>query len=216
MRMGDGQPPLVEHPAGQVTREGNEALKLLLHRRSTPAALLGEPGPNAAQLDLMIAAAARAPDHGALRPWRFLLYRGQVREQVGQALADLAQQLSGPLSPGQLAKERNRFSRAPLVIGVLCSPRPSAKVPEAEMLLSAGAAAMALSLAGNAMGFGTCWVTNWYSNTPLGRELLGLAPHERVAGFIHVGTPRSQPPPRVRPAHADLVSDYTGPWAAQG
>lgn len=200
-------------PAGPGSGTTNPALDLLLNRRSIPAALLREPGPDPAQLDLMIAAATRVPDHGSLRPWRFLVYRGAARERVGLALAALAEQLSGPLSAGQVAKERNRFTRAPLVVGVVCSPRPSGRVPEAEMLLSAGAAALALSLAGNALGFGTCWVTNWYSNTPAGRNLLGLAPQERVAGFIHIGTPASQPPQRARPGHADLVADYTGPWS---
>lgn len=199
-----------------MTGELPPALELLLDRRSTPPALLGEPGPSQREIDLMIAAATRVPDHGGLRPWRFLIYRGAAREQVGQALAELAEQLSGPLSPGQAAKERNRFTRAPLVIAVLHSPRPSAKIPEAEMLLSAGAAAMALSLAGNALGYGTCWVTNWYSNTPAGRRVLGLAEHERVAGLIHMGTPRSRPPARVRPQPDDLVSDYRGPWTASG
>lgn len=194
-------------------------LDLLLARRSTPIALLAEPGPTPEQLAEMVTAASRVPDHGQLHPWRFLVYRGPVRDEIGQALAALAETRSGPLSPGSRAKELTRFNRAPVVVGVIASPKPSPKIPETEMLFSAGAAAFALELAAMALGFGAFWVTNWYSNDPDGRAILGLAEHERVAGLVHIGTPTAAAPERPRLGWEELlaggiVADYPRPPAS--
>src|SRR5690606_5577222 len=88
------------------------------------------------------------------------------------------------------------------------------KIPEWEMFLSGGAAAMNLTHAANALGFHTNWITNWYSNTQEGNALLGLAPNEKVVGFIHIGTFSGQPLDRPRPDVATLVSEWSGPWQA--
>jgi nitroreductase len=117
------------------------------------------------------------------------------------------------LSEGRLTQERARFSRAPLVIGVISSPKDHPKIPQWEMFLSAGAVAMNLVIAANALGYGTNWITNWYSDTEEGRRILGLAPHERVAGFVHIGTFDGAISDRPRPDPAMLYADYSGPWA---
>ena len=117
------------------------------------------------------------------------------------------------LTEARLQKERERFSRAPLVIGVVSSPKPNPKIPEWEMFLSGAAAAMTLVIAANALGYGTNWITNWYSDVEEGRKLLGLAPHERVVAFVHIGTYSGVPPERPRPDVPSLYSDYSGPWA---
>jgi nitroreductase len=135
----------------------------------------------------MLKVATRVPDHGRLTPWRFILYRGEAREQIGRMLAELAEKLEGPLPEARLEKERSRFSRAPLVIGVISSPKENPKIPQWEMKLSGAAVAMNLVLAANAMGYGTNWITNWYSDVAEGRAILGLAPHESVIGFVHIG-----------------------------
>ena len=92
----------------------------------------------------MIRIATRVPDHGRLEPWRFILYRGDVRQQIGETLADLADKREGPLPEGRRQQELARFSRAPLVIGVISSPKEHPKIPQWEMFLSGGAAAMNL------------------------------------------------------------------------
>jgi nitroreductase len=199
---------------GAPEGDSQVVLDFLLNRRSSPVAALGEPGPTTAQLELLVAAASRVPDHGQLQPWRFIVYRGPRRVALGEALANLADQMDGPLPPTRRAKELARFSRAPVVVGVISSPKPSEKIPIEEMLLSAGAAAMALSLAANALGFGSCWITNWYSHSAAGRALLGLAPHERVAGFVHLGTLRGDLPRKQRPPVSGLMTEYSGPWEA--
>lgn len=187
-------------------------IDFMLARTSAPIHELKEPGPSDDEIALMIRVASRVPDHGRLEPWRFILYRGKAREDVGVALAALAESREGPLAEGRRNQELTRFSRAPLVIGVVSSPKNHPKIPQWEMFLSAGAAAMNLEMAANALGFGSNWITNWYSDTEEGRRILGLAPQERVVGFIHIGTHEGQLVDRPRPDIATLYTDYSGPW----
>ena len=187
-------------------------IDFLSTRSSVPIQDLSEPGPDDSQIRKMLAIASRVPDHGRLAPWRFILYRGPAREEVGRKIVELAEAREGPLPEGRRNQEMTRFSRAPLVIGVVSSPKDHPKIPEWEMFLSAGAAAMNLVLAANALGFGTNWITNWYSDLPEGRALLGLSPKERVAGFVHIGSHEGQAPERPRPEVDSLYGDYSGPW----
>lgn len=187
-------------------------IDFLSSRKSAPIDLMTEPGPSDAEIETMIRIASRVPDHGRLAPWRFILYRGQARHEIGERLVTLAEKLEGPLPEARLAKERTRFSRAPLVIGVVSVARHDAKnIPQWEKFLSGGAAAMNLSLAANALGYGANWITNWYSDTPEGRAILGLTEDERVIGFVHIGTFKGDIPERPRPDIAGLISDYAGP-----
>jgi nitroreductase len=187
-------------------------IDFLLTRNSAPIPELKEPAPSDAEIETLIRIASRVPDHGRLEPWRFILYRGETREKIGEKLAELAQKREGPLPEGRILQEKTRFSRAPLVIGVISVPRENPKIPQWEMFLSGGAAAMNLVIAANAMGYSTNWITNWYSDVDEGRCILGLAPHERVVGFIHIGTFAGQAPERPRPEVGKLYSEYCGPW----
>ena len=181
-------------------------------RNSAPIPELREPAPNDAEIETMIRIATRVPDHGRLAPWRFILYRGKAREEIGEKLAELAEKREGPLTEARRNQELTRLSRAPLVIGVISSPKENPKIPQWEMFLSGGAAAMSLVLAANALGYGTNWITNWYSDVEEGRRILGLAPHERVVGFIHMGSYEGPAPERPRPDPSALYADYSGPW----
>ena len=184
----------------------------LLTRASAPINELKEPAPSDAQIETILTAATRVPDHGRLAPWRFILYRGDARVKVGEKLMELAEKREGPLPEGRRAQELARFSRAPLVIGVVSSPKENPKIPQWEMFLSGGAAAMNLVHAANALGFATNWITNWYSDTEEGRAILGLAPDERVIGFVHIGTHEGQVFERPRPDVKSLYADWNGPW----
>lgn len=190
----------------------NAILDLLANRASAPINELKEPGPDDRQIATLMQLATRVPDHGRLTPWRFILYRGDIRHVIGEKLAAIAEAREGPLSDARREQERTRFSRAPLVIGVVCTPKPSPKIPEWEMFLSAGAAAMTLVIAANAMGFHTNWISNWYSEVPEALEMLGVGPNERIVGFVHMGTFRGEIVPRPRPDPAAHYSDYAGPW----
>jgi nitroreductase len=187
-------------------------IDFLLARSSAPIQELREPAPSDAEIATLIAAASRVPDHGRLAPWRFIIYRGDARVEIGKKLAELAEQREGPLSESRRNQELTRFSRAPLVIGVVSVPKDNPKIPQWEMLVSGGMAAFNLMLAANALGYGTNMITNWYSDLPEGRAILGLAPHERVVGFVHIGTFEGTAPERPRPDPATLYADYSGPW----
>ena len=187
-------------------------IDFLLSRRSKPISELREPGPSEAEIRTMLSAAARVPDHGRLAPWRFILYRGDARHRIGEALAALAARREGELPEHRLRQELARFSRAPLVVGVVSVPRDHPRVPEWEMFLSGGAAAMNLLLAAGALGYGANWISNWYSDDEEGKRILGIAPRERVVGFVHIGSSEGTTPERPRPELADIVSDYAGPF----
>lgn len=184
----------------------------LLTRNSAPIPELKEPAPSDAEIATIITAASRVPDHGRLAPWRFIIYRGEVRAKIGEGLLELAEKREGPLPEGRRQQELARFSRAPLVIGVISSPKENPKIPQWEMFVSGGMAAMNLIIAVNALGYGTNMITNWYSDREEGRALLGLAPHERVVGFVHIGTHEGAIVERPRPDVSSLYAEYSGPW----
>lgn len=189
-------------------------IDFMLARRSAPIAELKEPAPSDAEITTILKTASRVPDHGMVQPWRFILYRGKVRYEIGRMLAARAQEREGQLDEKRQQQELMRFARAPLVIGVVSVAKDHPKVPQWEMLLSGGAAAMNLLLAANALGYGSNWITNWYSDDAEGRRLLGLAPEERVIGFIHIGTHDGGTADRPRPDVEALVSEYSGQWEA--
>ena len=186
------------------------ALHALDARRSVPAKQLGEPGPDPATLLRMLASAVRVPDHGKLVPYRFLRITGDARHSLGAFLAERAVQRDPQVSPAQLDKDRQRFSHAPLIITVIASPRPNPKVPEAEQLMTAGCVCFALLQAAQALGFGAQWLTAWMAFDPAVHAHLGLAEGEQIAGFIHIGTPKTAVPERERPDPAALLQDWEG------
>ena len=189
----------------------NPALELLLERRSVKGHALTAPGPTPAELDLILTAAARVPDHKQLVPWRFIVFEGDARAAFGELLAKvIAVEDEEPPSPVRLDIERNRLAGAPVVVAAISRVTETAGAPDWEQVLSCGAACQNLCLAANALGFGTMWVTRWYSYSPGVRTHLRLAANERSAGFIHLGTAAEQQPERKRPALADVVTRYRG------
>ncbi|HEY2394495.1 MAG TPA: nitroreductase [Rudaea sp.] len=180
---------------------------LLSKRRSIPSRQLGEPGPTPDQLESLFAMALRVPDHGKLTPWRLLLIRGDARRQLGESLAQIHRR-SDPAAPdAAIAKDRDRFNFAPLIVAVIARVTSGHKVPEQEQVLSAGCVAYNLLFGAQALGFGAQWLTGWAAYDPEVAALLGLAGNERVIGFIHIGTAREPAPERLRPDVAALVSE---------
>jgi nitroreductase len=188
-----------------------DALELLLTRRSVKPAMLGEPGPTPAQLAGMLTAAARVPDHKKLVPWRFIVFQGEARERFGAVLLQACSaEETEPPSATRLEFERGRLLRAPTVVAVISRVLADAPAPEWEQVLSCGAACQNLCLAANAMGFGTCWITEWYAYSPAVRSALGLAANEKVAGFVYVGTAKERQADRERPDLAAITSNWHG------
>ncbi|TDK21741.1 nitroreductase [Luteimonas aestuarii] len=186
-----------------------QPLAALDARRSVPAKQLGEPGPDPAALARMLESAVRVPDHGKRVPFRFLRIHGDARHALGEAVAKRGMQRDPGAGDGAIEKDRMRFSHAPLVVVVVAVLDPSDdKIPGQERLLTAGCVCFALLQAAQAMGFGATWLTGWpaYDNAIL--QLLGLDEDERIAGFIHIGTPKTEVPERDRPDPATLLGDW--------
>jgi len=183
-----------------------DAMDLLLSRRSGSAKAMTEPGPSQDQLDAMLKAAARVPDHGKLFPWRFIVFAGDARARFGQILGDILG-AEGEREK-QIEEERKRFLRAPMVVGVISTARELIKIPVWEQELSAGAVCQNLLIAAHASGFVANWLTEWYAYHPKVKERLGLKPGERVAGFIFIGTSAVELEERPRPDMAAIVSHY--------
>jgi nitroreductase len=181
-------------------------LDLLLARRSGSAKAMKEPGPSKKQLAEILKAGARAPDHGKLFPWRFIVFEGKGRVRAGDILAE-AMEADGERAK-QVEEERVRFLRAPLVIGVISSAREQHKIPVWEQELSAGAVCQNILVAATALGFVGNWLTEWYAYHPVVKERLGLKPGERVAGFIYIGMSKDELEERPRPEMDGIVTVF--------
>jgi len=186
----------------------NLALDHLLTRRSVSANSLAEPGPTAAELEQILTAAARVPDHKKLVPWRFVLFQGTAREAIGQVLAAVCGAEEKDPGAFRLQNEAKRFLRAPIVIAVVSRVTKNPAAPEWEQILSAGAVCQNLIVAATALGFGAQWITEWYAYSDGVRAALGLADNERIAGFVYIGTAKEKPEERERPRLADIVTSW--------
>jgi nitroreductase len=183
------------------------ALDFLALRRSLPIALMTEPGPSPAQVDELLRLAARVPDHGKLSPWRFIVFEGEARARAGVMLEAEARK-SQKMPEEGYALEAQRFMRAPVVIGVISSPKESPKIPEWEQRLSAAAVCLELLHAASAMGFAGAWLTEWCAYDAGVAAQLDLGPNEKVAGFVYLGTAREPAPERVRPNVSELIKRW--------
>ena len=184
-----------------------EGLTFLNRRRSVPARQLELPAPDDEALARMLAAAVRVPDHGKRVPWRFVRIAGDSRAALGEALVARALQRDPDAAQAAIDKDRARF-QSPLVIAVVARLGEDAKIPESERFASACCVCFALLLAAQAEGFGAQWLTGWPAYDDEVLRLLGLGPDERIAGFIHIGTPKMEAPERERPDPLALLSDW--------
>ena len=188
------------------------ALETIHSRHSVSPAFLGEPGPDDTTLGILLDAAARAPDHGCLRPWRFLVIRGDARARFGDLLAGALSRRDPAADPAALEKERAKPLRAPVVVAVAIRLQPDhPKIPAVEQILSAGAAVQNLLLAAQALGIGAKWVTGAGAYDAHVKAGLGLDRSDLIAGLVYLGRIEGTPP--VVP-HADagpLTRAWTGP-----
>lgn len=185
-----------------------DALDLLKTRRSVKPIEMTGPAPSSAEIDTLLTVASRVPDHGKLTPWRFIVFEGDGRLRAGETIAEIFRKDNPQATGDQINFEKNRLARAPLVIAVVSRAAPHIKIPEWEQLMSAGAAAMNLVTAAHAQGFAASWLTEWYAYDRRVLDALGLAPHERIAGFVHVGRPAKPPEDRPRPKLAEIVTHF--------
>lgn len=182
-----------------------DALEALIERVSCP--VLQEPGPSAEQLELMFKAALRAPDHGALRPWRFLVIEGEARAKLGELYLQAALKADPELPQPRRDKLLNAPLRAPTLVVVIAVTQPHPKVPVLEQQVAAGCAAHAMLLAAHAQGIGAMWRTGELAYDAEVLAGLGLAENEGVIGYLYLGTA-----PKTRKAPQLAVEDYVSHW----
>ena len=187
-----------------------DAIDLLLRRRSVPANRLGAPGPDEGELETLLTIAARVPDHGKLEPWRFITVTGDDRGKLAEALNGRLAELHPDMTEEGFAFMRDRLTNPPVMVAIVSRAAAHPKIPEWEQVLSAGAAAMNLLLGASALGYAAQWVTDWYAYDEKARRILGIGEEEKVAGFVHIGTPLDPPSERSRPDLARIVTAWHG------
>jgi nitroreductase len=187
----------------------NDTIALLKRRRSAPPAVMTGPGPAPDELATILTVASRVPDHGKLAPWRFVVFDGQARDRVGRIALGIRLEDKPDLDEAARSEELRRFARAPLVVGVVSRAAPHAKTPEWEQVLSSGAVCMNLIVAARALGFSATWLTEWPAYDARFRAAVGLAEHEKIAGFIHIGRAAAIED-RPRPPLSEIVTTFPG------
>ena len=191
----------------EAARPSPDTLALMARRRSASAPQLIAPAPSPEELHELIRLAARAPDHGKLFPWHFLILEGDAKSALVRELERLAPDQPRPdKALATLAKLRN----PPLTV-VVVSRVIECNIPEWEQVLSSGAVCQNLLIAADAMGYAANWITDWYAYDDRATALLGLEPGERIAGFVHLGSMPEPPFERVRPDLDKLVAPWVAP-----
>lgn len=197
-------PPAPQFGDTLAVEPSPETLAFLARRRSASALTLGEPGPSDPELRALLTLAVRTPDHGKLSPWRLVVLQGAGKRAFVEGLEAIA------AARPDAAKAEAKLGkiRVPPVTVAVISRTVEGDIPEWEQRLSAGAVCAILIIAAQAMGYGANWITDWYAYDPDAGRLLGLGDTERVAGFVHLGTPSEPPLERVRPDLEALVTHW--------
>lgn len=170
---------------------------------------LGEPGPDNAALNRIVAAGVRAPDHGQLRPWKFFIVRGEARARLGELLAESLRRRNPGASDASLQAERSKPARAPTVIVVASTPRETKRIPAFEQILSAGAAVQNMLIAAHALGYGGFWRTGPAAYDRDFVHALGLGEDDAIVGFIYIGSVVT-PGKAKYPDPTNIVEEWTG------
>ncbi len=183
-------------------------LAFLKSRKSASAKAMTGPGPTEAQLAEILTIAVRVPDHGKLAPWRFVVFEGDARAAVGRLFSNTWAKLHPDHSPEQLAFQAGLFMRAPLVIAVVSTAMPHAKIPVWEQQMSAAAVCYNIVLAATAMGFAAQWQTDWVAYDEVAKAEMGIMQSEKVAGLIYCGHSTIALEDRPRPDLSPLVTRW--------
>lgn len=196
-----GAPLPAAHPS-------EEARTLLRLRRSTTADSLGEPGPDDEALSAILTIAARVPDHRRVAPFRFIIFKNEARARFGAILEAAFRANQPDAEAARIAYERDRFLRAPVVVGVISQVDRDHRTPEWEQVLTVGAVCQNMLLAASAHGFAAQWITEWYAYDAAVVDALSLRDTERIAGFIYMGAAQSDPLERARPFVDEKISYF--------
>jgi nitroreductase len=189
-----------------------DAIEAILTRRTVPPAKMGPPGPDAAALGRILEAGAAAPDHGLLRPWRFLVVKGEGRARLGELFAAFVQRRVPEVAAAEIEKQRTAPLRAPVIVVVAARVDPAhPKIPPLEQIASAAAAAQNMLLAAHALGFATKWATGKQAHDAGVKAGLGLAAEDEIIGFLYLGSYAVDHPAPTRPGLEGVVAAWPEP-----
>lgn len=166
-----------------------DALQLLLSRTSQPR--LTEPAPSGDELNCILQAGLRAPDHGALTPWKFIVCKGEGLIRLGQIFQNAAK--NSAMNDSDVERALKLPMRAPMVIIAIADYKQHPKVPRTEQICSAACAVHAMQLAAVAQSFQGFWRTGTYATSHAVKASLGLKEEDEIVGFLYVGTPANTP-----------------------
>lgn len=186
-----------------------DALTALLTRRSVKAAELADPAPDDKQLQHILTAGTRVPDHGKLAPWRIRVLHKAGQAALAERVAEAFARQHPDATDKQLAFEKQQMLRAPLLLVVLFTPLES-HIPLWEQQLSVGAVCMNLIHATHAQGFAANWLTEWPAYSAEIAQALGAESKDSIAGFIYIGTPTTKPDDRPRPELNVVATEWVG------
>jgi nitroreductase len=187
------------------------SLHFLLSRSSVAPKTLVAPGPTAAEIELVVACAMRAPDHAGLRPWRFITVEGDGRQKLAQAFVEIRRRNIPGVRRIELAMTWKKSMLAPTLIAVIARLDPDhPKVPLHEQYISVGAAIHGLLLGVHVLGYGAILLSGNKAKDPLVHSLFRLGARERVVGFVSIGTPSKRIAPKIRPAPLDCLQIWRG------
>ena len=185
-----------------------EAMELLRTRYS--ASKLGASPPSKEAVEAMLEAAAHAPDHGRLQPWRLILIEGDARRAFGEILAESLARRNPVAGDEAMAREREKALRAPLIVVVATRCDRAAKIPVVEQCIAAGCAAHSLMLAAFAQGLGAFWRTGEAAYDEAVKAAFDIGSDDRIIGFIYIGTDMGGAPSRPRPVVRERAQRWTG------
>jgi nitroreductase len=191
-----------------------EAIDLLTTRRSALVRHMSDPGPSQDELNRIIEAGMRVPDHGKIGPWRIQVITKAGQATLGELCAKLYKEEHGERANDKMVEfERERLARAPVLLAVTARLEIPHNIPELEQRLSGGALCMNILNAAHALGYGAQWLTEWPAFNAEVKTMLGHDPSVDIIGFIYIGTPTQEPKPRNRPDLETVVSEWSGPAA---
>ncbi|MBP5857367.1 nitroreductase [Marivibrio halodurans] len=190
----------------------DDLIQFLSSRQSIKAVELNEPAPDDTALERLLSAAVTAPDHGAIRPWRFLAIRGEARNRLADIFEKALRARDPDVAADEIAALRGKPLRSPLIVAVVAEITENhPKVPPEEQVIATACAAQNLLLAAHADGWGAILLTGWTAHDPMVRKALGFAEKDQLIGYVYMGTPGEQQRTKKRPDPTRYLSEWIGP-----
>ena len=190
---------------------GGAAIEVMLSRTTVGA--LRHPAPPPAELERIVSAGLHAPDHGKLRPWRFLAIQGEARARFAEVCVAALRAREPDATDAEAERMRGKLTSPPLILVLGMHLTDTPKVPETEQVQAVAAAAVNMLNAAHALAYGGKWVTGPNAYDPAVAASLGFTAPDRVVGYLYLGTPAEAPLPTRRPAVAEYLSEWSAPAA---